>query len=89
MARAPLKAAAATDSTLRVIAFTDPNDLLSYILVPSPWAKSYDVVDVVVSNTSTYFGLVEMPTTAHLGYRENTTVRKLVACGNPTSAKCP
>lgn len=88
-ARAPLKAASTADVPLRVVAFTDPNDLLSYILVPSPWAKSYDVVDVVVSNSSTFLGLVEMPTTAHLGYRENMTVRKLVACGNPTSARCP
>jgi hypothetical protein len=88
-ARASLKAVSAADAPLRVVAFTDPNDLLSYILVPSPWAKSYDVVDVVVSNTNTYFGLIEMPTTAHRGYRENKTVRQLVACGNPTSPSCP
>ncbi|MBN8490293.1 MAG: hypothetical protein J0M00_02535 [Burkholderiales bacterium] len=87
-ARAPFKAASVAAAPLRVVAFTDPNDLLSYILVPSPWGKSYDVVDVVVSNDNTYFGLVELPTTAHQGYRENSTVRRLVACGNPTSGKC-
>lgn len=87
-ARAPLKAAAVSAMPLRVVAFSDPNDLLSYVLVPSPWANSYDVVDVVVSNASTVLWLVEMPTTAHLGYRENSEVRKLIACGNPASVRC-
>lgn len=89
-ARASLKAASASSAApLRVVAFSDPNDLLSYVLVPSPWAKTYDVVDVVVSNASTFLGLLEMPTTAHQGYRENQAVRKFIACGNPTSARCP
>lgn len=74
----------------QVVAFTDPNDLLSFILAPSPHAAAagYPAVDVVVSNDDTYFGLVEMPTTAHLGYRTNEVVRRLIACGNPKSAAC-
>lgn len=69
----------------RIVAFTDPNDLLSYILVPSANATGYSVTDVVVSNDSTLLGLVERPDTAHLGYRTNETVRRLMACG--TSGK--
>lgn len=74
----------------QVVAFTDPNDSLSFILAPSPHAKDakYPVVDVITSNGNTYLGFVELPTTAHLGYRDNETVRKLMACGNPVSARC-
>lgn len=73
-----------------VVAFTDPNDLLSYILVPSPHALNagYSVIDVIVSNDKSYLGLVELPTTAHLGYRTNEAVRSLIACGHPKSAAC-
>jgi len=74
----------------QVVAFTDPNDLLSFILAPSPHAASsgYPVIDVIVSNDQTYLGLVELPTTAHTGYRTNKAVRSLVACGNPKSSAC-
>lgn len=73
-----------------VIAFTDPNDLLSYLLSPSPHAVAlgYPVVDVVVSNASTYLGVLEMPTTAHAGYLSNRAVRNLIACGHPKRAAC-
>ncbi|MGA7180364.1 MAG: hypothetical protein WBX11_12355 [Thiobacillaceae bacterium] len=71
-----------------VIAFTDPNDLLSYILVPSKQVTSYDVVDVVVSNDNTYFGFLERPDNAHMGYRQNRTVFKLIACGKPSNGFC-
>lgn len=73
-----------------VVAFTDPNDLLSYILVPSPHAENagYAIIDVIVSNDKSYFGFVELPTTAHLGYRTNEAVRSLIACGHPKSAAC-
>jgi hypothetical protein len=74
----------------QVIAFSDPNDLLSYTLAPSPQAASaaYPVVDVIVSNTKTYLGLVEMPTTAHTSYLTNPAVMQLIACGNPKSGTC-
>lgn len=73
-----------------VVAFTDPNDLLSYSLTHSPQRKSdkYAVVDVIVSNAPTYFGLVEMPDAAHLGYRENNEVKRLIACGSPSRKQC-
>jgi hypothetical protein len=63
----------------QVVAFTDPNDLLSYVLAPAQ--ASYEVIDVVVSNDKTYFGAFERPDTAHLGYRENPAVTRLIACG--------
>ena len=74
----------------QVVAFTDPNDLLSFILASSPHAAAagYPVVDVIVSNDKTYLGVAELPNTAHLGYRSNEVVRSLIACGNPKSAGC-
>ena len=73
-----------------VVAFTDPNDLHSFLLGPSRHVEDlkYPVVDVVVSNDNTYFGLVELPITAHLDYDKNKSVLDLIACGNPRSAQC-
>lgn len=72
----------------RVMAFTDPNDLLSYILVPAKQTATYDVTDILVSNTNTYFGLLERPDTAHTGYLKNPEVIKLIACGNKAGSSC-
>ncbi|BCN39836.1 hypothetical protein ALDI51_31550 [Alicycliphilus denitrificans] len=72
----------------QVVAFTDPNDLLSYVLSPSSNATAYPVVDVVLSNDKTYLGLAELPTTAHLGYRTNPEVQRLIACGKSRKG-CP
>ncbi len=73
-----------------VVAFTDPNDLLSYSLTSSPHRQQegYPVVDVIVSNAPSILGLVEMPDAAHTGYLENSAVKRLISCGNPTSSKC-
>jgi hypothetical protein len=76
-------------SKLSLVAFTDPNDLLSYRLQASRYASpKVDVPDVLVSNDSTYFGFLERPDTAHTGYRSNAAVASLIACGKPKSAKC-
>lgn len=59
---------------LTLVAFTDPNDLLSYRLRPNdPAVVGTDtkVVNVITSNDSTYFGEVENPLTAHEGYNKN------------------
>ena len=74
----------------QVIAFSDPNDLLSYTLAPSQQAAvaGYPVVDVIVSNTTTWLGLFELPTTAHTSYLTNDAVARLIACGHPASATC-
>lgn len=73
-----------------VVAFSDPNDLLSYALARSPLAAgaSYPIIDVIVSNDVTYFGLFELPNTAHLDYAKTDAVRRLIACGNPRSGAC-
>jgi hypothetical protein len=70
-----------------VVAFTDPNDVLSYVLAPSAHRRmnNYAVVDVVSSNAKTYVGFFELPTTAHLNYGDNKNVYRLMVCGNPSS----
>lgn len=74
---------------LTLVAFTDPNDLLSYRLQPSRYAvPGVAVADVLVSNDKTYFGLLERPDTAHTGYGENPAVTSLISCGHPKSALC-
>jgi hypothetical protein len=74
-----------------VVAFTDPNDLLSYVLGPSSHAQqaAYPIIDVIVSNDYTYFGLFENPYAAHMTYEDEDAVRQLIACGYPRSKFCP
>lgn len=74
---------------LAIIAFTDPNDLLSYRLLPSRYASpDVAVSDVLVSNEKTIFGLVERPDMAHTKYITNPDVAKAIACGHPKSSRC-
>jgi len=74
---------------LAVIAFTDPNDLLSYRLLPSRYASPQVAVsDVLVSNETTVLGLIERPDTAHTAYVTNPDVASAIACGRPKSARC-
>jgi hypothetical protein len=68
---------------LTVVAFTDPNDLLSYRLQATRYARpGVRVADVLVSNRPTLLGLVEEPFGAHLGYRDNPDVARLIVCGS-------
>lgn len=67
----------------QVIAFTDPNDLLSYELRNRP----FSVANVLVSNDKTWFGTLERPDTAHRGYLDNEKVWDFILCGH--SAVCP
>jgi len=77
-------------SKLMVVAFTDPNDLLSYRLLPSHFAGEHvSIGDVLVSNTKTYFGLLEDPAAAHLGYSLNPDVARIITCGRERDAKNP
>ncbi|MDQ1925016.1 hypothetical protein [Massilia pseudoviolaceinigra] len=73
-----------------VVAFTDPNDVLAYTLVKSPFAAraGYPIIDVVVSNTPTYLGLIALPTSAHTNYPRNATVQRMIACGEPAAEGC-
>jgi hypothetical protein len=79
---------AVASTSPKVVAFTDPNDLLSYILVPARQTATYDVVDVIVSNEKTYAGALERPDTAHTGYLKNRDVTRLIACGNLENGTC-
>ncbi len=74
---------------LVLIAFTDPNDVLSYTLPPERYrAQGAQVHNVLVSNARTYFGWLENPVDAHLGYLANPDVGSLISCGVPRSALC-
>jgi hypothetical protein len=74
---------------LAVVAFTDPNDLLSYRLLPARYtAPDVAVADVLVSNDSTWLGLIENPMTAHLDYLANPDVGTMIACGQPRVTGC-
>lgn len=74
---------------LALVAFSDPNDLLSYRLLPARYAAAnVTVTDVLVSNARTWLGLLENPVAAHLDYLMNPDVGKLIACGWPEIAGC-
>jgi len=80
---------AETLQRLAVVAFTDPNDLLSYRLLPARYiAPDVAVADVLVSNDRTWLGLIENPMTAHLDYLANPDVGAMIACGFPAVAFC-
>lgn len=61
-----------------VVAFTDPNDLLSYRLRPDDSTSN-----VLGSNTRTYVGQIADPNAAHTTYERNREFMRLVLCGYP------
>lgn len=70
---------------VEVIAFTDPNDLLSYRLLPDEIGmdpSSVRLVNVIVSNAPAWLGFVERPDSAHMGYRTNAAVAELLVHGH-------
>lgn len=74
---------------LAVVAFTDPNDLLSYRLLPARYmAPDVAVADVLVSNDHSWLGVIENPMTAHLDYLASPDVAVMIACGFPSVAFC-
>ncbi|KQP11813.1 hypothetical protein [Pseudorhodoferax sp. Leaf267] len=86
--KAPLAPQAA--DRLQVVAFTDPNDVLSYVLAPSPHARSagYAAIDVVLSTAPSYFGLVALPQDVHGNYDADEEVQRLIFCGHGEQAAC-
>jgi hypothetical protein len=66
-------------AALTVVAFIDPNDLLSFRLVPR--SDRGRVINFVVSNDVTYLGYAELPTTAHCNYIRNGYVMRAVVFG--------
>jgi hypothetical protein len=72
---------------IHIVAFTDPNDMLSYPL-PEGYCKKYSssksarCTNVLVSNNaSSLFGQISNPVTAHTSYDSNKAVIRLIACG--------
>jgi len=85
LSRPPIEAAIQPRTrSVTLVAFTDPNDLLSYRL-SQKYKASFParvwIVNVIVSNDYTYFGYVERPDTAHSGYRANKTTMDILLCG--------
>jgi hypothetical protein len=76
-------------AALTVVAFVDPNDLLSFRLVPK--TDHGRVINFVVSNADTYLGYAELPTSAHCNYIKNGYVMHAIvfgyASGAPKSGK--
>lgn len=84
--------ASSTTVPVTVVAFSDPNDLLSYRIVPGHLAgnlKDFRVVNVIVSNDTTYFDYVERPDTAHCGYTWNPHVFGMMAKGYDAGKPLP
>ncbi len=74
---------------LAVVAFSDPNDLLTYRLLPSRYAgPDVAVADVLVSNAASWVGMLEDPFAAHLDYLQNKDVGGMIACGWPRTEAC-
>jgi hypothetical protein len=63
-----------------VVAFTDPNDLFGYEILSADLGY-LPVVNIIVSNASTWFGFIENPLEAHQGLRENRAVFELLMHG--------
>lgn len=81
-----LRSAFIRNLPIKVVSFTDPNDILSYEVSP----KHFDdrgVVNIIVSNARTYFGLFSNPVSAHTSYMANEDVKKYLKCGNGENKK--
>jgi hypothetical protein len=64
------------------VAFTDPNDLLSWPIRRDMDISNFNFFNVYVSNKNwRWFGLYEDAATAHSGYFDNDEVARLIACG--------
>ena len=67
---------------LQIIAFTDPNDLFSYRLSSAHiGTPKVQVINVIVSNAPTSFGLFARPDHVHCGYRWNRYVLGTIVHG--------
>jgi hypothetical protein len=79
---------------LDVVAFSDPNDLLSFII--PPWFEQdmgnlqFQITNVSVQNAFHWLHIYESPTAAHDQYMANSEVWKVIRCG-ATNGKlsCP
>jgi hypothetical protein len=75
---------------LTIVDFSDPNDLLSYRLLPTALdVRAAELVNVTVSNDNTYLGFLERPDKAHCGYAWNRHVIGLIANGYHAGGPIP
>lgn len=72
---------------LSVVAFSDPNDLLSWSIpkwyqAPSDGVPPHaDFTNVYLQNSAHWFGVVEAPAVAHTGYFVSDDVWRVIQCG--------
>ena len=87
-----LQAANAQSESPPVVAFSDPDDLLSYPTRPYfqqlDRPRSYELIDAIVSNAPTLLTLIENPYTAHTGYGDTKAVLSLLVCGRRWARLC-
>jgi hypothetical protein len=74
-----------TRGRLDIVAFSDPNDLLSWP-IPEWYLKDSDtlklqITNVTLQNAFHWFGLLEWPESAHDDYMSNSTVWDVIKCG--------
>lgn len=76
---------------LQFVAFTDPNDLLSYRVRDSDFPGGDQAfappANVLSPNATAWFDLFADPLTAHNGYQDNARVVDLVVCGSDGCAR--
>ena len=90
VAMSSLRRAEARLPRLSVVDFSDPNDLLTYRLLPGALGLgAAELVNVTVSNDNTYAGFIERPDNAHCGYAWNRDVIGLIANGYRANAPIP
>jgi hypothetical protein len=88
-----------TPEPLQLVAFSDPNDLLSYT-IPADWKtllgvettgddRSVSFINVLVRNHAINIGVFVNPLDAHVGYWNNPFVWKLIAHGSAGTSKSP
>jgi|GEM_PF-6829189 len=72
---------AAGPRKLEIVAFSDPNDMLSFEFDTKKAEEDTRALNVYTEIASPWLGLVANPLTAHTGHSEDDTVMKFLACG--------
>lgn len=76
------KASANTASWIDIVAYNDPNDLLSFEIPSNTYVPDkVRAWNITTGNASEVLGLVANPITAHTGYWVNPIVSYSIACG--------
>jgi hypothetical protein len=73
-----------------IVAFSDPNDLLSYrLLLADLETSDVRLINIIVSNDDTLGGYVERPDSAHCGYAWNAYVVGMIVNGYDAARPFP